>query len=145
MQFLFGHDGAVTRWTAQKIDGLRQPKHVIGLIDDDGALRGSLLLNEITRNTAELIAFCEIQVGVSVIRPFFRYAFHHYGRLQVTVQRSNFVTRKTTPRWGFKYDGTARDFFAPGEDAIRFVMLRSDCKWISPHGNVLKAASARAA
>ena len=145
MQLLYGHDSAITRWAAQRIDGLSMPTHVVGLIDGDGVLRGCFLLNEITRNTAEFIILCQGRLGVEVVRPIFRYAFHHYGRLQATVQRSNAVCRKQTPRWGFKYDGTAHDFFAPGEDAIRFVMRRDDCKWIKPHGHVLQAESARAA
>ena len=147
MQILFGHDQAVTAWAAQKIDGLSQPTHAFGLIDGAGVLRGCLILNEITANTADLVVYSEAPITANVVRPFFRIVFDvlHYGRLQTIAERSNAKSRKDTPRWGFKWDGTARDFFGHGRDALRFVMLRADCRFLKPKptesndGHVLEA------
>ena len=130
MQLLTGFADTVKRWATTKIDGLSEPAHVFGLIDEAGALRGCLLLNEITANTAEFILYAEGRVGPGAMRQVFATSFDRYGRLQATVQRSNALCLKQAPKWGFKYDGMARDFFAPGADAIRFVMLRRDCRWL---------------
>ncbi len=149
MQILVGHAAAVTKWAAQKIDGLYQPTHAFGLLDKSGALRGCFLLNEITRSTADVILYSEETPGAGIARQVFKIPFVllGYERLQAIIQRSNTVSRKQTPRWGFKYDGTARHFFANGEDAIRFVMLKEECPWLrtrKTHGTAQQTEAAYA-
>ena len=132
MQLMLGQDAAVTAWAAQMIDGLTQPTHAFGLIDGDGRLRGCLILNEITSHTADFIVYSEAPIAANIPRPFFRIVFEAlgYGRLQTLCERNNARSRKDNPRWGFKWDGTARDFFGPGRDALRFVMLKTDCRYL---------------
>ena len=143
MQLLAGYTDTIKRWAAQRIDGLSEPTHVFGLVDEIGALRGCLLLNEITANTAEFIVYSEAGLGPGAARQVFATAFDRYGRLQVTVERKNTHSLKQTPKWGFKYDGTARNFFGPGADAVRFVMMKQDCRWLrktrQDHGILLQA------
>ena len=132
MQLLFGHDASVTQWAAQKIDGLTQPTFAFGVIDKEGALRGCFILQEITPNTAEFIVYAEAPCTPNVFFTFFDVAFNRigYGRLQTTAQKSNAKAKKENPRWGFKFEGTAKDFFGQGQDALRYGMLKANCKWL---------------
>jgi RimJ/RimL family protein N-acetyltransferase len=132
MQVVFGHDAVVTQWAAPKFDNLTQPTHAFGIIDAQGTLRGCIILQEITANTAELIVYAETHLTPNVIRAIFEVPFNRlgYGRLQTTVAKDNAKAKRENPRWGFKFEGTSKDFFGERKDALRFAMLRSDCKWL---------------
>ena len=133
MKLVLGQDRPVTQWAARVIDGMSQPTHAFGLVDDKGKMRGCIMLCEITRHTADLIVYSEAPITPNVVRQFFYLVFEvlRYGRLQTMCERSNWKSKKDTPRWGFKFDGVARDFFGPNRDVIRFVMRRGDCRWLA--------------
>jgi RimJ/RimL family protein N-acetyltransferase len=135
MKLVLGQDRPVTQWAARviDIDVLGQPTHAFGLVDGRGKLRGCILLREITRHTADMHVYSEATITPNVVRQVFYLIFEvlRYGRLQTMCERSNWKSKKDTPRWGFKFDGVARDFFGPNKDSIRFVMRRSDCRWLA--------------
>lgn len=149
MRLLFGQEEIVWRWARNKYGFDVRPTHIFGLIDSSsGVLKGCFTLNAITSNTAEFGIFTDHSIG-GCGRALFRIAFDRlgYGRLEVMIDKANLTSRKQTPRWGFKFDGTAKDYLGPGRDVLRFVMLRKDCRWLkgaAHHGTIQEAEGARA-
>lgn len=133
MHLLFGHDATVAEWTGDRL-GARFPDAVgIGVIDDGGVLRAGLLLEMWNRFTAEFSVYAEPHSLTSdIAKAFFVHVFEGMGvaRLQVHTDRSNKVVKRSAPKFGFVWDGVARNFYGPGQDGLRFYMTRDKCRWI---------------
>jgi RimJ/RimL family protein N-acetyltransferase len=132
MHLVFGHDATVWQWAEARAGQVLQPHLAVGIVDRQGTLRGCFLLHEVTPHTAELSVYAEATLTPNVIRAIFSVPFNHlgYGRLQTTVAKDNSKAKKENPRWGFKFEGTARDFFGEKQDGLRYAMLKRDCKFI---------------
>ena len=132
MHLVFGHDAVVWQWAEARAGQVLQPHLAVGIVDTQGTLRGCFLLHEVTPYTAELSVYAEATLTPNVIRAIFAVPFVSlgYGRLQTTVAKDNTRAKKENPRWGFKFEGTARDFFGEKQDGLRYAMLKRDCRFL---------------
>ncbi len=101
----------------------------MGIIDDDGVLRGALLLTAYNAFTAELEVFG--RVSNDVAKQFFGWVFSRgVSRLEIRAGRDNKGTKRAAPKFGFKFDGVRKDFYGPGSDALCWYMTPALCRWI---------------
>lgn len=131
MDLLFGHDATVMAWARRINPTFHDPKYAIGILQD-GTLRGAVMIVEQTIYTADLGIVSEVPPGPGIARKMFRLLFNDldYTRVEITIERTDKKSRKAAPRWGFKFDGTAHDYWGPGVHALRFVMLREHCPFL---------------
>jgi hypothetical protein len=130
-QLLFGHDAEVLNWYDTKRLRDARYDYALGIIDGDMVLRGALLVKATNTNTAALTIYNEGASLAAVARPFFKAFFTEYYRLEIRTQRTNKAIKKAAPKMGFKFEGVARDFYGPGDDALCFYMNRDNCRWIN--------------
>lgn len=130
-QLLFGHDAEVLDWYDTKRFRDASYDYAIGIIDRDMVLRGALLVKATNANTAALTIYNEGASLAAVARPFFRTFFEHFHRLEIKTERTNKAIKKAAPKLGFKFEGVARDFYGPGNDALCFFMTSDNCRWIN--------------
>ena len=131
MHLLVGHDDTVMAWARRKNPTFLTPKYAFGILRD-GTLCGAIMVIEETNHTADLGIVSDVPPGPGIARRVFRLLFDemNYGRVEVTIRRSDTKSRKAAPKWGFKYDGTATDYWGPGVHAVRFAMLKEDCPFL---------------
>jgi hypothetical protein len=144
---LFGHDAEVAQWVGSKMAGhFLQPHIAVGMLDSEGSLRGAFVLAYHTPTTAEMTVYSECVISNGMWKEFARYAFLGLGlyRMQIRTARSNKTVKKAAPKYGFKFEGVARDYFAPGDDALLFYMTPSTCRWIKNGQSIQVSEAARA-
>lgn len=136
MILLSGHDQIVADWVARKFGAfVRHPYVALGCLDKSGVLRGAFIITPTTDTTAELHVYGK--TSNDTVRGMFQCVFNVLGvyRLEARVSKRNKITKKATPKFGFAFEGVARDFYGPGEDALLFAMRPHQCRWIKDdHG-----------
>jgi hypothetical protein len=143
MPLLFGHDATVAKWVEERMDGVFVMPHVaIGMLDKNGVLRGGFVLTVHNASTAELTLYSEDVVTNGMVRGFFQWCFGQLGvhRLQIRTERTNKKAKRAAPKMGFKFEGVAREFYGPGEDALLFYMTPDHCRWIKTNGKPIQNA-----
>ncbi len=142
MKLLRGHDATVAQWVGDRLDGFFPgPVRAVGVIDDGGVLCGGMVLNWVHNSTAEMtIATTGDVITPRVAREFFRWTFLELGvwRLQVRTSKRNKSVKRNAPKWGFRFEGCARDWYGPGSDALVWYMTPTLCRWISHDGERLQ-------
>lgn len=132
MRILTGHDVTVWQWANRFFDGgLDKPDWAIGIIDHDGVLCGALIGDERTPSTAEVTICGNGAITAPIAKQFFAAFFARYWRLEVRTTRDNRTIKRNAPKWGLKFEGTARDYFGEGRSALMFSMLKTECRWIN--------------
>lgn len=130
MKLVSGHDQTVIEWASRVNGGLgRTPDVALGIIDDEGVLRGALLLHVYNPWTAEL----EVHGRVSndVAKAFFPWVFAQgVTRLEIKAAKTNKGTKKAAPKWGFSFDGVRRAYYGPHGDALCWYMTANKCRWL---------------
>jgi len=145
VKVLRGHDRTVAQWVEARMDGRCVfPHAALGIIDDNGVLRGGFVLAFHTPTTADLTLYAPLALTHGVMRGFFRWCFLECGvrRLQIATTRSNKTIKRGAPKMGFKFDGVAKDYYDVGVDALRYAMMADDCRWIRAHGITFQTAEA---
>jgi len=105
----------------------------IGLVDAAGYLHAGVVFN--TYTGPDVILSIRLRDKSSITRRFivtvFKYVFGQLGcqRCSALITRRNKVSQKFCRAIGFKYEGTLREWYADGQDAIVFGMLKRECRW----------------
>ena len=133
MPLLFGHDQDVAAWAENKLEGrLVFPHAAVGMLDKRGVLRGAFLVSFHNPHTAELTLYSEQVMTNGMWRGFFLWVFEEVGiyRLQIRTHRKHKAIKRAAPKYGFAFEGVARDFYGPGMDSLNFYMTPAMCRWI---------------
>jgi RimJ/RimL family protein N-acetyltransferase len=108
------------------------PFKAIGFLTDDKRPLAAFVFNDFNHSNIEMTIVAE-PGGITrqVIRYVANYAFNtsKCRRLTVRTKRRNKRILQLAPRYGFKYECIAKDFY-PDDDAVVFRMLKSDCRWL---------------
>jgi RimJ/RimL family protein N-acetyltransferase len=108
------------------------PFQAIGFLSDDKRPLAAFVFNDFNHSNMEMTIVAE-PGGITrqVIRYVANYAFNtsKCRRLTVRTKKRNKHILKLAPRYGFKYECIAKDFY-PDDDAVVFRMLKSDCRWL---------------
>lgn len=144
MQLVFGHDATVWQWAGQKFSDYFdattcQPTWALGIINSEGVLQGALIGDERSPTTVEFTVYSQGAITLPIARQFFVLVFDRYWRLQVRTSKDNKSVKRNAPKWGFTFEGTAKDYWGPGRSALLYRMLKPDCKWIRDHGQTISA------
>jgi hypothetical protein len=132
---VFGHDKVVWDWAGKNFTDYFDhtqvmPTWAVGIINDQGVLRGALIGAEESPSTVEFTIYSEGAVTLPIARQFFTLVFDRYWRLQVRTTKDNKSVKRNAPKWGFTFEGTAKDFWGPGRSALLYRMLKPDCRFI---------------
>lgn len=132
MHLVQGHDKAVCDWLASTfgVHVLHHPRVVYGVVDSDGVLRGAYILTLRNDTTAELHAYGVVSNDAA--KQLFTLAYRACGlyRLELCVPRKSRAVRRGVLKMGFCFEGIAREYYGPGEDAFCYGMTAPQCRWI---------------
>lgn len=143
MNLVTGHEPTILDWLARTygVHVLQTPRLVFGVVDNDGILRGVYVLTWRNDTSAELHVFGAVSNDTA--KELFRAAFNGCGlhRLEVRVPRKSKSVRKNALKWGFQFEGLARDYYGPGMDGFTYGMTAAQCRWIrGEHGLSVQVA-----
>lgn len=124
---------AIADYVASKLKvKISPPFQAIGFLTDDKRPMSAFVFNDYSDSNIELTVFAE-PGGISrgVLRYVAHYVFvkNNCRRLTVRTKKRNKRVLQLAPRYGFKYEGVAKHFYAD-DDAVVFRMLKSDCIWL---------------
>ncbi len=124
---------AIADYVASKLRiNISPPFQAIGFLTDDKRPMSAFVFNDYSDSNIELTVFAE-PGGISrgVLRYVAHYVFvkNNCRRLTVRTKKRNKRVLQLAPRYGFKYEGVAKHFYAD-DDAVVFRMLKSDCIWL---------------
>lgn len=128
MSVLYGHDQAVADWVGGKLGKpFSEPFKAIGVIDGEGTLTGGFVF---TVYTGPSISLSLAGRGVSsreAWRAVLAYVFDDLdcSRLECRTSAKNKIVRKSLPRLGFKFEGTARRLFGK-DDGLVFSLIADE-------------------
>lgn len=132
------HEPTILDWLSQRygVAVYQTPRVVLGLIDDEGVLRGCFVVTWRNDTTAELHVYGKI--SNDTLKVLFRLVFIEWGlyRLEVRTTKTNKTIKKAAPKYGFKFQGVERGFYGPGRDALAYAMTPNECRWI--HGRAFQ-------
>ena len=106
------------------------PFQAIGFLTDDKRPLAAFVFNEFNQSNMEMTIVAE-PGGITrqVIRYVANYVFvkNDCRRITVRTKKRNKHILKLAPRYGFKYECIAKQFFRD-DDAVVFRMLRDECR-----------------
>lgn len=131
---VWGHDDTCLQWLHKRWGGDigRVPQAVVGITDPQGVLRGAILLWQENAFCWEFGLYSEGVIAPRLVREFFCVVFGPLGasRLQIRTPRDHLRLKKLIPKFGFRFECVARDFYGSGSDALQFSMQPATCRWI---------------
>lgn len=141
MKLLYEHHEFVAKQVSEAIgiDLTVGPYQAIGVIEDDGKLIGGVVYNNFISGP-----FGPISIELSLamvdkkwctrnnIRALLAYPFSQLlvKRVQVTCREDDIFLRKLHARFGFTFEGIAREAHPQGGNSAVSSMLKHECKWI---------------
>lgn len=135
MRLVTGYDADIRRWLAANHNAYvhQEPSVLLGIVEDN-ALVGAFIITWRTDTTAELGVYGT--VSPDTVKNMFRFVFGQcrIHRLEVRTPKKNKVVRKAAPKFGFQFEGSARDYYGPGVNALVFAMTIQQCRWLERHG-----------
>jgi RimJ/RimL family protein N-acetyltransferase len=144
LNLIASHEATIIDWLARvhSVHVLQTPRLVLGIIDRDGVLRGAFVITWRNDVSAELHVYGALSNGV--VGDMFRTVFEgcNLHRLEVRTSRRHKKVRKAAIKFGFRFEGLAREYYGPGEDAFVYGMTSSQCRWLKrmDHGQPILIA-----
>ena len=140
---LHGRDSEVADWYAAKLEIPVCPYHgAIGLLDENGVLRGAVLLTLVNANSAHSDIYSELPSLAPYARGVFSWMFEYTNRVTAVTGIKNKKMKRHLPRLGFEFEGRKKDWYGVGQDGLEFRMMRHNCKWIRDDGQDTRRARA---
>lgn len=143
MNLVTGQDDIIIPWLAQTYGAhvVQTPRVVLGIVDKYSVLRGAFVLTWQHDRTAELHVFG--QTSPDTAKALFFYAFKgcNVWRLMVRTSKRNKAIKKAAPKFGFSFQCVEKDFYGPGDDALAFYMLPTQCRWLNADARTLERAA----
>ncbi len=137
MHILVGHDAIVAAWVGDRLGGrVIGPQRAFGIIDGRGVLRGGFVIRALNEVTCDLTLYSNGVMTNGVMRVLWRIVFHEFGfcRCVIHTAKTNKAMKRAAPKLGFRFEGTAWNFYGDGVHALTFSMTPNTCRWLS-HGN----------
>jgi len=111
---LIGHDQAVAEWVGKTLGKpFSAPFTAIGTVNSEGRLTGGAVFTSYTGDAVELSIAGDGMMRRASWRAIIHYVFTQLGcsRLTIHTSATNKRARKLAPRFGFVFEGTARNLF----------------------------------
>jgi RimJ/RimL family protein N-acetyltransferase len=132
-QLLLFADRGVGDFMSEKMgQDFLPPYSTIGIIGPDGQLCGGMLFNQYVEGDVELTIYAPGRLHRGAIRAGFAYVFLTLGcnRLSARTRASSLAVQVVLRKAGFQQEGTLREYYTDGEDAVLFGILKRNCKWL---------------
>ena len=137
MKVLFNHTPAVVAWALQRIPHAHDfgPCEALGVLDGN-RLVAAVVYNNQRDNNIEMSVAAEGRRWLfrAALFAFFDYPFNQLGLGRVTSTIPSGAATKPARKFcqhiGFRYEGSVREHYRDGRDAVIFGMLRRECRWL---------------
>jgi hypothetical protein len=124
---------AIAAFIEQKLQvKISPPYTAFGFASNDDRPLCAVMFNDFNQSNMEMTIYAE---PGGITRPVLQYLANYVfnksqcRRLTVRTKKSNKRVLQLAPRFGFKYECIAKQFY-PDDDAVVFRMLKSDCRWL---------------
>jgi hypothetical protein len=137
VQLVFGQDELVAQWVGINLGvTIHPPFTAIGGTKDGRTLCTGAVFNQFNGSSIEITVFSVGRLDRGCLRAASQYVFGQLGanRLSARTRKSNKRMRKHLPRLGFAFEGTLKNYYGPGEDALMFRLDPAVAKKWMPHG-----------
>lgn len=133
IQLVFDQHDLVADWVVERIGALiAKPYVAIGATRDGKTLCGGAVFNNWNGHNIEITLASEGCLTRGTIKAVYNYLFvqSKAGRVSAQTRRSNKVMRNMFPKFGFEFEGVARNFYGPkrADDAFRFVLFPDNAR-----------------
>lgn len=108
------------------------PFTAFGFVSNDNRPMCAVLFNDYNQSNMEMTIYAEAGgITRQVLKYLANYVFNKSKcrRLTVRTKRRNKRVLQLAPRYGFKYECIAKNFY-PDDDAVVFRMLKEDCRFL---------------
>lgn len=145
---LFGQDKLVAEWVSLKLfgtsNGFDQNAKAVGIVKNNKLIAGVVYNNYVEKILVEMsIASVDKSWCTRYnLKMLFGIPFTQYnlGRVQAICSVNDEGVQDFLQRLGFIHEGTHRQAYQDGGDAMSFAMLKHECKWID-HGKKIPVPS----
>lgn len=127
MNLVFGQDQRVADYvTSKTMAKFSAPFTTIGIEDKGGALIGGFIFNDYTGSSIHMSLAGSAAIKRSIWAAVANYVFVQSGcsRLEIKTSKGNRMVRKIAPRFGFRFEGVAKDYYGEGHDALMFALTK---------------------
>jgi hypothetical protein len=135
VQLLLFADRVVGDFMSEKMgQDFTPPYTAIGILGTDGQLCGGMLFNAYVEGDVEVTCYAPGRLLRGPIRAGCAYAFETLGcnRMSARTRASSLAVQVVLRKIGFQQEGTLREYYTDGEDAVLFGLLKRNCKWLQP-------------
>ena len=125
-------DHLVAHWMMEKTgQTIFPPYTAFAALAPDGQIAGAVLFNDHLEGSVEVSIVAPGRVSRALLRVSAQYAFGDLGvnRVAARTRASNLRASSFIERVGFRREGVLRAFYADGEDALLYGMLKAECRW----------------
>jgi RimJ/RimL family protein N-acetyltransferase len=128
-------DYVLSHFPTLSLLGRLKPFRAVAMVDDDGNIRGGLVMTDYRFFDAELSIYMEPKVhfGLHMLREMFAWAFGEVDlkRLTCRIGVENKRAQRFVEKAGFRYEGTMRLGLDGIQDAQIYGMTQQDCIWLT--------------
>ena len=124
-------DAGVRDYVQANLGLVLSPPYVgFAVIDPDRNCRGAVVFNDYTGQNVELTVHGRGCWTPAVVRRLLGYVWGELGchRMTARTHPGNTAARRALKAMGFKVEGTAREWFQDGSDAILYGCLARECR-----------------
>jgi hypothetical protein len=123
MQLVFGQDELVAQWVGANLGvTIHPPFTAIGGTRDGMTLCAGAVFNQFNGSNIEITLFGPGCFNRGNVRAMYAYAFGQLqaNRLSAKTHKRNKLVRRLLPRLGFVFEGTLKNYYGLGGDALMF-------------------------
>jgi hypothetical protein len=123
VQLVFGEDALVAHWVGLNLGvAIHPPFTAIGGTVDGQTLCAGAVFNDFNGSNIEITLFGPGCFTRGNVRAMYHYAFVQLqaNRLSAKTRKRNKLVRRLLPRLGFVFEGTLKNYYGMGEDALTF-------------------------
>ncbi len=127
-------DAIVGRWMSEKMgQTFIAPFTAIGILGWNGQLVGGMLFNQYVEGDIEVTCYAPGRLHRGALKAGCAYVFDTLkcNRMSARTRASSLAVQVVLRKIGFQQEGTLREYYTDGEDAVLFGMLKRECKWRS--------------
>ncbi len=128
-----GQSAAVAKWAGERLGcSFIEPFEAVGILNRFNQRVGAAIFNDFADRNIELTVYGlgAFQRGVCLWMANYCFIQNDCLRVTTRTEASNLYVRKLLEHHGWVKEGTLRDWYGSGDDAIIYGLLREDCRFL---------------
>ena len=136
MKLVFARDDEVAEWVSERIGTIiPKPYVAIGATRDGKELCGGAVFNNYNHSNVDITLASDRCLTRGTIRGIFHYCFvqSKVNRVTAATRRSNKTMRKILRKFGFEFEGIAKQYYGSSkkDDAFVYALFKDGAeKWL---------------